>query len=57
MEKKLQIVLFLVFIWIIGLIAVLSGLKTEPIISILGISAPYYLTKFLLVESKKIDEE
>ena len=52
MKDKIPLMILLMLVWVVGLITILYGLKTEPIISILGISAPYYLTKFLLVENK-----
>lgn len=53
MKDRFPIIMFLVFVWVVGLITILYGLKTEPVVSILGISAPYYLTKFLLIENKE----
>ena len=52
MKDKIPVMILLMLVWVVGLVTILYGLKTEPIISILGISAPYYLTKFLLVENK-----
>lgn len=50
--------ILLIFIWLIGLMAIIKGLDVgDIIIPILGITAPYYLTKYLLVNEENEREE
>ena len=52
------IIILLIFIWLVGFVSVVIGLtNADVIIPILGISAPYYLTKYLLIESDNNVEE
>lgn len=56
-KNNFNTTILLMFIWLIGLVAIVKGLETEPLISILGITAPYYLTKHLLVNEDEPEKE
>ena len=57
-KNNVPTITLLIFIWLIGFATTIISLYCRiGIVAILGISAPYYLTKFLLVKEEDIAEE
>ena len=51
-------IILLIFVWLVGATITIVSLYCDTVLmAILGIIAPYYLTKYLLIENKNDSDQ